>query len=69
MHLGENLCENTKSWGITGMHIDAGLRFSMNFGKKRYQEISCNVLVLVLGCPCSQEIKFSKILVAQNLVT
>ena len=34
-----------------------------------YHRISWNLLVMVLGCPCSQEIIFLKIWVAQNLVT
>ena len=30
--------------------------------------ISWNLLVMVLGCPCNQEINFSKIRVTQNSV-
>ena len=42
----------------------------MNFGREKfYQGISWNLLVMVLGCPCNQEINFSKIRVAQNSVT
>ena len=41
---------------FTGMLIDAGLRFSVNFGHEEfYWEISCTLLVPVLGYPCSQE--------------
>ena len=63
MHLQENSCEKYQVMGyVTSMHIDTGMRFSMNFGhEKFYWESSWNLLVPVLGCPCSQEIKFLRI--------
>ena len=42
----------------------------MNFGRENfYCWISWNLLEMVSGCLCNQEINFSKIQVAQNLVT
>ena len=44
---------------VTGVCVDAGMRSSMNFShEKVYHEISWNLLVMVLLCPCSQEIIF-----------
>ena len=47
------------------MHIDTGIKFSMNSVTENFtRKFPVILLVPVVGCPCTQEIDFSKIPVA-----
>ena len=70
MHLREKSCEKYQVVRyVTGMCIDMDEILCEFRSRKSFTiEFFWNLLVMLSGCPCNQEIYFLKIRVAQNLV-